>query len=79
VSTHVLSSWLTDRFPAMCGRDTLAMLESRISMNVAIVTTSAMTHGLRPPVHPVAKYAGGAAAGAAVSAGRDAGGRFIAR
>ena len=39
----------------MCGNDTFAMLVSRISMNVAIVTTRAMSHGLRPPVHPVAK------------------------
>ena len=46
VSTHVPSSWLTDRLPAMCGSDTLAMLVSSTSMNVAIVTTSAMAHGL---------------------------------
>src|SRR5271170_4638890 len=58
VSTHVLSSWLTERFPAMCGRDTFAMLVSSTSMNVAIVTTSAIAHGLWPPVQPVAKYAG---------------------
>ena len=42
----------------MCGSETLAMLVSSTSMNVAIVTTSAMTQGLCPPVHPVAKYAG---------------------
>ncbi len=53
--THVLSSWLTERFPAMCGSDTLAIDVSRISMNVAIVTTRAIAHGLRPPVQPVAK------------------------
>src|SRR5580698_2854096 len=58
VSTQVLSSWLTERFPAMCGSDTLAMLVSSTSMKVAIVTTRAMAHGLWPPVHPVAKYAG---------------------
>jgi len=55
VSTHVLSFWLTERLPAMWGNDTLAMLVSSTSMNVAIVTTSAMAHGLKPPVHPVAK------------------------
>jgi hypothetical protein len=46
------------RFPAMCGSDTLAIFVSSTSMNVAIVTTRAMTQGLRPPVQPVAKYAG---------------------
>jgi hypothetical protein len=34
------------------------MLVSSTSMKVAIVTTSAMTQGFRPPVQPVAKYAG---------------------
>ena len=42
----------------MCGRETLAMLVSSTSMNVAIVTTRAMAQGLCPPVQPVAKYAG---------------------
>ena len=55
VSTQVLSSWLTDRLPAMCGSETLAMLVSSTSMKVAIVTTSAIAHGLWPPVQPVAK------------------------
>jgi hypothetical protein len=48
----------------MWGSETFAMLVSSTSMNVAIVTTRAMAHGFRPPVHPVAKYAGRAAAGA---------------
>ena len=39
----------------MCGKETLAMLVSSTSMNVAIVTTSAITQGLCPPVQPVAK------------------------
>ena len=63
VSTQVLSSWLTERSPAMCGRETFAMLVSSTSMNVAIVTTSAIAQGLRPPVQPVVRYcarAGGA-------------------
>ena len=55
MSTQVLSSWLTQRLPAMCGSDTLAMLVSSTSMNVAIVTTSAMTQGFCRPVQPVAK------------------------
>ncbi len=46
VSTQVPSSWLTERLPAMCGSDTLAMLVSSTSMKVAMVTTSAMAHGL---------------------------------
>ncbi len=68
VRTHVLSSCVTDRLPAMCGRLTFAMLVSSTSMNVAIDTTSAMTHGLRPPVHPVSKYAGWSAPSRAVTA-----------
>ncbi len=55
VSTQVLSSWLTERSPAMCGRETLAMLVSSTSMKVARVTTSAIAQGLRPSVHPVSK------------------------
>src|SRR6266550_1582252 len=50
VRTHVLSSLLTPRLPAMYGRATLAMLVSRISMNAAIATTLAIIHGLRPPL-----------------------------
>jgi hypothetical protein len=30
----------------MCGKETLAMAVSRISMNVANVTVNAMSHGL---------------------------------
>ena len=55
VSTQVPSSWLTDRLPAMCGSETLAMLVSSTSMKVAMVTTSAITQGLWPLVQPVAK------------------------
>ena len=39
----------------MCGSETLAMLVSSTSMNVAMVTTSAIAHGLWPPVQPVSK------------------------
>ena len=46
VSTHVASSTLTERLPAMCGKETLAMLVSSTSMNVASVTVMATAHGL---------------------------------
>jgi hypothetical protein len=46
VRTHVLSSVPAERLPAMCGRDTLAMLVSSTSMKVARVTANAMTQGL---------------------------------
>src|SRR6185312_3589855 len=46
VSTHVLSSVVAERLPAMCGRATLAMLVSSTSMNVAMVTVSAIAQGL---------------------------------
>src|SRR5579863_191972 len=46
VSTHVLSSLLAPRSPAMCGSATLAMLVSSTSMNAASATTTAISHGL---------------------------------
>src|SRR5436190_20815290 len=46
VSTHVASSTLDERFPAMCGSETFATLVSNTSMNVASITVAAMTHGL---------------------------------
>jgi len=39
----------------MWGKETLAMLVSSTSMNVAMVTTRAMAQGFLPPVQPVAK------------------------
>src|SRR5271166_4324183 len=69
VSTQVLSSMLTERSPAMCGKETLAMLVSSTSMNVAMVTTRAMAQGFLPPVHPVWKYEGGAALASAALIG----------
>src|SRR3569623_716630 len=68
VSTQVLSSWLTDRLPAMCGRETLAMLVSSTSMSVAIVTTRAIAQGVWPLVQPVSKYEGRAGAAAGLAA-----------
>ena len=45
VSTHVLSSVLAPRSPAMCGRATLAVLVSSTSINAASETTTAISHG----------------------------------
>src|SRR5262245_5311720 len=45
VSTHVLSSLLTPRLPAMYGSATVAMLVSRTSMKAARATTTAINHG----------------------------------
>ena len=39
------SSWLADRLPAICGSATLIMVVSRISMNAASVTVTAISHG----------------------------------
>src|SRR5579875_3575991 len=46
VSTHVLSSLLAPRLPAIYGSATLAMLVSSTSMNAASATTTAISHGL---------------------------------
>ena len=46
VSTQVLSSLLAPTLPAMCGKATLAMLVSSTSMNAAMATTIATSHGL---------------------------------
>src|SRR4051794_26296486 len=48
VSTHVDSSMLADRLPAICGSDTFATLVSSTSMKVASITVMAITHGLTP-------------------------------
>ena len=46
VSTHVASSIVADRLPAMCGSDTLTTVVSSTSMKVANITEIAMIHGL---------------------------------
>src|SRR5262245_40135728 len=51
VSTQVLSSSLAPRSPAMCGRETLAMLVSRTSRNAARETVAPIAHGLTLGVH----------------------------
>src|SRR5258706_3561877 len=53
VSTQVLSSTPAERFPAICGRATLAIEVSKISMKVANVTVNAMSHGLCDGFQPV--------------------------
>src|SRR5580704_149810 len=56
VSIHVLSSWPAERLPAICGSDTLAMLVSSTSMNVASVTVRAMIQGLTAGRHAAASF-----------------------
>src|SRR5215469_7944674 len=46
VRTHVASSCVAPRPPAICGSATLAMEVSSTSMNVASVTVMATIHGL---------------------------------
>src|SRR5262249_32375849 len=46
VRTHVVSSTLDERLPAMLGNATLATLVSRTSMKVASIAVAAMTQGL---------------------------------
>ncbi len=47
--THVLSSTLIARLPAIWRSDTLAMAVSSTTMKVAIDTTKAISQGLRSP------------------------------
>src|SRR5579864_8340900 len=51
VSTHVLSSLLAPRLPAMYGSATLAILVSRTSMKAAMATTTAINHGFAEGRH----------------------------
>src|ERR1700712_5853031 len=46
VNAQVASSYDADTDPAMCGRLTFTMVVSRISMNAAEVTTTAISQGL---------------------------------
>ena len=46
VSTHVDSSIVAERLPAMCGSDTLTTVVSSTSMNVANMTAIATIQGL---------------------------------
>ena len=46
VSTHVASSIVAERLPAMCGSDTLTTVVSSTSMKVANITEIAMSQGL---------------------------------
>ena len=46
---QVDSSWLAARLPPICNTATFAIEVSSTSMNVAIETTTAISHGLRLP------------------------------
>src|SRR5437016_11131711 len=46
VSAQVASSTVADMLPAICGRDTLTTVVSRISMIVAHITAMAIIQGL---------------------------------
>src|SRR5881628_2752469 len=46
VSAQVASSGVADRFPAMCGNETLTTVVSSTSMNVPNITATAMSQGL---------------------------------
>src|SRR3984957_15800152 len=54
VSAQVASSLLEERLPAMCGNATLTIVVSRISMNAASVTATAMNQGLYLGFHSAA-------------------------
>ena len=62
--TQVASSGVADRLPAMCGRETFATAVSRTSMNVASITETAMSHGLKRGAHSAGLAAGGVGSGA---------------
>src|ERR1700722_3604884 len=51
VSTHVLSSLLAPRFPAICGSATFAMLVSSTSIKAASDTTNAISQGFTLGFH----------------------------
>src|ERR1700727_3157261 len=51
VSTHVLSSLLAPRFPAICGSATFAMLVSSTSIKAARDTTNAINQGFALGFH----------------------------
>src|ERR1700679_1926939 len=73
VSTHVASSCVAPRPPAMCGSATLAMEESSTSIKVASVTVMATIHGLmlgrqgRSTVPSIACPLGGCAPGSSIA------------
>src|SRR4029453_7139883 len=65
VSTHVASSSPAARFPAMCRSETLTMVVSSTSINVANITAAAISPGLKFGADGV--VCGSAEAGAATS------------
>src|SRR5262249_48968977 len=46
VNAHVASSEVTERLPAICGKDTFTTVVSRTSIKVPNITATAMIHGL---------------------------------
>jgi hypothetical protein len=46
VRTHLDSSIVADRLPAICGSETLTTVVSSTSMKVANITATATIHGL---------------------------------
>ena len=56
--TQVASSGVAERLPAMCGSETFATAVSRTSMNVASITETAMSHGLKRGAHSAGLAAG---------------------
>ena len=66
----MLSSTVAERLPAMCGSETLAMLVSSTSMNVASITVAAISHGLTAGVHGTGTVAAGVSTAATL--GRSA-------
>ncbi len=67
--THVASSVVAERLPAMCGRDTFATAVSRTSMKVASITDAAISHGLKRGTHSSALGSAGGVAGAGSALG----------
>src|SRR6202451_4231577 len=65
VSAQVASSLLEERLPAICGSATLTIVVSRISMNAADVTITAISHGLYCGFQGASGLAASGAAGSA--------------
>jgi hypothetical protein len=63
VRTHVASSGVAERLPAMCGSETFATAVSSTSMNVASITEIAMSHGLKRGTHSTGPPPAGDAVG----------------
>ena len=69
MSTHVASSGVAERLPAMCGSETFATAVSRTSMKVASITETAMSHGLKRGTHSTGLGTAGGVDGAGSAPG----------